>query len=68
MSLRPLNNYVHSATRLCFFFKRENNNNKKKKERERISGQRQDIGKKKKLRVGVAFKTSMITPHLVKSC
>lgn len=41
---------------------------KKKKERERISGQRQDIGKKKKLRVGVAFKTSMITPHLVKSC
>lgn len=39
-----------------------------KKKRERISGQRQDIGKKKKLRVGVAFKTSMITPHLVKSC
>lgn len=51
----------------CIFFKRENNNNNNNK-RERISGQRQDIGKKKKLRVGVAFKTSMITPHLVKSC
>lgn len=38
MSLRPLNNYVHSATRLCFFFKRENNNNKKKKREREYQG------------------------------
>lgn len=52
----------------CVSFLRERIIIIKKKKRERISGQRQDIGKKKKLRVGVAFKTSMITPHLVKSC